>query len=265
MAETDIPNPSSTIIYFMLITLCFIFFTIFNINQTKEIIKTAIALDNKIINIVYIFFLVIGSYFINIYISKALCSHSIQWGYISLITFLPWIIIFVSLYFILKIFPGWISPFSNTIGYIIIGLLGVEKTYENIFKTGNEVSGNQELVKAIANMNSNRTKFVNQISTNVDDFNNFLVNMKDAIKIDDPDYEKHKLKLYQLLIIKQFVGKIVWYILAGILISSISYNLLISMACEKSLEEIQKDFETSKEKTAQAGAAQAGAGQVSAV
>ena len=33
----------------------------------------------------------------------------------------------------------------------------------------------------------------------------------------------------------------------------------------KSLEEIQKDFETSKEKTAQAGAAQAGAGQASAV
>ena len=182
MAETDIPNPSSTIIYFMLITLCFIFFTIFNINQTKEIIKTAIALDNKIINIVYIFFLVIGSYFINIYISKALCSQSIQWGYISLITFLPWIIIFVSLYFILKIFPGWISPFSNTIGYIVIGLLGIEKTYDDIFITTNEANSNTELVKAIANMNSNKPKFINQISIDIEEFKDFFTQMGKLLK-----------------------------------------------------------------------------------
>ena len=53
--------------------------------------------------------------------------------------------------------------------------------------------------------------------------------------------------LYQLLVIKQLIGKLVWYVLAGILISSISYNLVINMACEKSLEEIKKDFETARE------------------
>ena len=47
-----------------------------------------------------------------------------------------------------------------------------------------------------------------------------------------------------MLIIKQFVGKIVWYILAGILISSISYNLIISMNCQKTEEQMKKEIET---------------------
>ena len=71
--------------------------------------------------------------------------------------------------------------------------------------------------------------------------------MKELIKEDGNSDDTNKLKLYQLLIIKQFVGKIVWYVLAGILICSISYNLIINMTCEKSLEELQKDFETARE------------------
>lgn len=252
MAESDLPSPSSTIIYFMLTTLCFAFFTIYSILQTQDKEKVANALDNNVINSIYILLLVVGSYFINATISKAMCNQSIQWSYVLMITLLPWIIIFVSLYFILKLFPGWISPFSNTVGYIIIGTLGVEKIYDTIFKTGSEAAGNPELVRAIANMNSNRTKFINQISTNVEDFDEFFKNMKDAVKSDTPDYDKNLLKLYQLLVIKQVIGKIVWYVLAGILISSISYNLVISMACEKSLEEIKSDFETARLKSEEA-------------
>jgi hypothetical protein len=247
MVDSDLPNPSTTIIYFMLITLCFIFFTIYNILQTKEKETVADVTDNNVIHSIYILMLVVGSYFINATISKSMCSQSIQWTYILMVTLLPWIVIFISLYFILKIFPGWISPFSNTIGYSVIGLLGVEKIYGSIFKTGQEASENTEVVKAIANMNSNRSKFVNQISTNVDDFNTFFDNMKELIKEDGNSDGTNKLKLYQLLIIKQFVGKIVWYVLAGILICSISYNLIINMTCEKSLEELQKDFETARE------------------
>jgi hypothetical protein len=247
MVDSNIPNPSGTIIYFIIITLFFVFFNVYNIFKTKDITNTILASDNLIINSIYLLFLVLGTYFINVFISKAMCSQTIQWGYVLMITLLPWIIIFVSLYFILKLFPGWISPFSNTIGYSVIGLLGVEKIYNSIFKTGQEASENTEVVKAIANMNSNRSKFVNQISTNVDDFNTFFDNMKELIKEDGNSDGTNKLKLYQLLIIKQFVGKIVWYVLAGILICSISYNLIINMTCEKSLEELQKDFEAAKE------------------
>ena len=250
MAETDLPNPSSTIVFFLLATLCFTFFTMFSISQSKDYNAIENANNNNIINAVYILLLIVGSYFINATISKSMCSQTIQWGYILMITLLPWTIIFISLHFILKLFPGWVTPFSNTIGYIIIGFLGLQKVYDSIFKSENENTNTPELTKAIANMNSNKMKFINQISSNLEEFNKFFQGIPDLIK--DKDIEEHKLKLYQLLVIKQALGKIVWYILAGILISSISYNLVINMACEKSLEEIKKDFDTAREESEQA-------------
>ena len=250
MAETDLPNPSSTIVFFLLATLCFTFFTMFSISQSKDYNAIENANNNNIINAVYILLLIVGSYFINATISKSMCSQTIQWGYILMITLLPWTIIFISLHFILKLFPGWVTPFSNTIGYIIIGFLGLQKVYDSIFKSENENTDTPELTKAIANMNSNKMKFINQISSNLEEFDKFFEGIPALIK--DKNIEDHKLKLYQLLVIKQALGKIVWYILAGILISSISYNLVINMACEKSLEEIKKDFDTAREESEQA-------------
>lgn len=334
MAESNLPNPSSTIVYFLLTTICFAFFTIYNIFQKQKISQITQATNNNVINFVYILLLVVGSYFINASISKSMCSQSIQWSYVLMITLLPWIIIFISLYFVLKIFPGWITPFSNTIGYSVIGLLGIEKTYDDIFITTNETDSNTELVKAIANMNSNKAKFINQISIDIQEFVDFFTQMgkllkkgiiekvneiqipeqttnltrgegisdsgtKDTregehgggafaskgrnylpkkshmykknykgggtgdsdssselqIEAGEPTKEPIKnpiILLYQLLVIKQLIGKLVWYVLAGILISSISYNLVINMACEKSLEEIKKDFETAREEQSSA-------------
>ena len=253
MAETDLPNPSSTILFFLLTTVCFTFFTMFSISQAKDYITTENAINNNIINAVYILILIVGSYFINATISKSMCSQSIQWGYILIVTILPWTLIFIFLQFILRLFPGWVTPFSNTIGYIIIGFLGLQKVYDSIFKSENEDSNNPELTKAIANMKSNKMKFINQISSNFQEFETFFEGIKSTLK---PDYQNHKLKLYQLLVIKQALGKIVWYILAGILISSISYNLIINMSCEKSLEEIKKDFDTAREEGEQAAESQ---------
>ena len=247
MTETTLPSPFISVIYFLLITLCFAGGTIFLIKKTQTKESAISAADSTMYNIIYVSLIVFGIYFINVTISKAMCSGPINWGHISLVTLLPWLIIFLSLYFVLTIFPGWANPFSNTIGYVVIGFLGVDKIYADIFKTGSEASENPELVKAIANMNSNKTKFVNQISTNLNDFDNFFENIKDALKDTDltsDNNKKYLLELYQLLIIKQFVGKIVWYILAGILISSISYNLIISMNCQKTEEQMKKEIET---------------------
>jgi hypothetical protein len=298
MAETSLPNPGSTTMYFIGITIILIAFTIFKINSAKDISAISASRENNIYNIIYILIVIFGSYGINLTISKAMCNQSIQWGYILLITLLPWIIIFITLYGILYLFPGWITPFSNTIGYLVIVALDVEKTYGNVFKTGDEASENPELVKAIANMNSNKTKFINQISSDLIEFIDFFKNMKDAVKsniiipdilgpkagspevdsatspktdvagskvvsskeliggapgdnasdnvIEKPDTTINKdylLEFYRLLVIKQFIGKMVWYILAGILICSISYNLIINMSCAKSVDELTKEYE----------------------
>ena len=253
MAESDVPNPNSTLIYFILVTICFLFFTVFNVFSATTTDDINNAKNNNMINLAYMLLIVIGSYFINANISKAMCEQSIQWNYVLMATLLPWTIIFVTLYFILALFPGWISPFSNTIGYIFISILGIEGVLTAILDKDKVTPPNTEILKAINNIKSNRSNFINQIDTDKMEFDKFIGEFNANFKIvpdntkliTDPDI----IKLYKLITIKHVVGKIVWYILAGILISSISYNYIINISCEKSLDQIKADFEKSETKT----------------
>jgi hypothetical protein len=157
---------------------------------------------------------------------------------------MPWLIIFILLYFILKLFPGWISPFSNTIGYMFVSMLGVSSTLDKIMTDNTRVADELELVKAINTINNNKSKFINQIDINLSNFENFIKELKHSkIITNDDTKDSDIIKLYKLITIKHVIGKIVWYILAGILISSISYNYIIGISCEKSVDQIIKDYD----------------------
>jgi len=284
MANIDTPVPGSSLIFFFFLTLGFLIFTLFSIQSAKSIEDIEKAKDGTMLTIIYVCILVIGSYFINSTVSKALCSsQAVRWTDILLATLLPWIIIFFSLFIILKIFPGWITPFSNTVGYLVISILGVETTLTNILNSNPGVSN--DLAKAIANITHNKSNFINQIDINKKTFLSFindLINAQiiilgkpstaegqtegaegaegtravegaegtravegatnrsetDKAILTNPDIQN----LYKLLVIKNVLGQITWYILAGVLVSSVSYNYIINMSCDKSLEEITKDL-----------------------
>jgi hypothetical protein len=271
MANIDTPVPGSSLIFFFFITLGFLIFTLFSIQSAKSIEDIEKTKDGSMLTIIYVCILVIGSYFINSTVSKALCnSQAVRWTDILLATLLPWIIIFFSLFIILKIFPGWITPFSNTVGYLVISILGVETTLTNILNSNPGVSS--DLAKAIANITHNKSNFINQIDINKKTFLSFindLINAQiiilgkpstaegptegptkaategatnrtetDKAILTNPDIQN----LYKLLVIKNVLGQITWYILAGVLVSSVSYNYIINMSCDKSLEEITKDL-----------------------
>ena len=245
-AEAEVPSPGSSLIYFILVTMCFLFFTLFTINSSKTIETINSAKDNNIINFVYMLFIIIGSYFLNIHNSRIICDQSIEWNYILVVTMLPWIIIFVLLFFILKLFPGWITPFSNTIGYLFISMLGVEQTLKELITKIEGLDKNKnELIKAINTINNNKSKFINQIDIDLSNFENFVDELNKANIIGPADAnDPNIMKLYKLITIKHVIGTLVWYILAGILISSISYNYIIGISCEKSVDQIISDYET---------------------
>jgi hypothetical protein len=305
--NTNTPIPGSPLIFFFFITLGFLIFTLFSIQSAKSIEDIDKAKDGSMVTIIYVCILIIGSYFINTSVSKALCnSQAIRWTNILLATLLPWIIIFFSLFIILKIFPGWVTPFSNTVGYLVINILGVETTLTTILNDNKDV--NDDLAKAIANIKHNKSNFINQIDINKTTFLNFINDLINVgiIKLKDPKTgtapagatvavagaaaaapagagaaetgagaaetelrpreeggegavagatakaKADKLtalqknpdiqNLYKLLVIKNVLGVITWYTLAGVLVSSVSYNYIINMSCDKSLEEITKDL-----------------------
>ena len=246
MAEGDMPSPATTLIYFILVTTGFLFFTIFTINKSDSIETVNNSKDNNVINSIYILFIIIGSYFLNVHNSRIICDQSIEWNYILVVTMVPWLVIFILLYFILKIFPGWVSPFSNTIGYLFVSMLGVSSTLEAIMDNNIETraSDKPDLVKAINNIKNNKSKFINQIDIDLSNFENFITELKSSNLITTGDTKDEQIvTLYKLITIKHVIGKIVWYILAGILISSISYNYIIGISCEKSVEQIIKDYD----------------------
>jgi amino acid transporter len=247
MAEDNIPSPAVNLIYFIVVSIIFLFFTIFNIFNSDSLETINNNISNNSVNIIYILFLVLGTYFINVNNSKAMClSTSINWTKVLFITILPWIIIFAILYFLLEIFPGWVSPFANTLGYFFISFLGAKDVITELLSSKDKIRKNENLVSAINNIEKNKEKFINQIEINNNDYIDFITQMKtegllnseiDSVKLNE---NKTVLQLYKLINIKFIVGKVFWYILAGILISSISYNYIINIQCSKSVEETKK-------------------------
>lgn len=331
MANSDVPIPGSPLIFFFFITLGFLIFTLFSIQNAKSIEDIEKAKDGSLLTIIYVCVLIIGSYFINSTVSKAICnSEAVRWSNILLATLLPWIIIFFSLFIVLKIFPGWITPFSNTVGYVVINILGVENTLTAILNK--DTNTRDDLAKAIANITHNKSNFINQIDINKATFLSFIGDLKKVgiIELKNPEgagtieasgatagtagtaggatrggatrggtaaaasgpvtttaapitgaaiagpaataatapataatsaaagsgdgtagaaaANKELLtnpdiqNLYKLLVIKNVLGQITWYTLAGVLVSSVSYNYIINMSCDKSLEEITTEL-----------------------
>jgi hypothetical protein len=248
---TPVPVPEHTLIFFFFMTLGFAIFTLISIQNSKTIDDIEKTKDASLLTMIYLFVVILGSYFINTTTSKALCnSSSIKWTSILLATLLPWIIIFLSLYMILRAFPGWVAPFSNTLGYLVIKILGVEEILTKLLDKKDPSDGNSELVKAISNISNNKSNFINQIDIEKKNFYDFISALtRDGIfakKGDDgtPVNNSDLLKeLYKLLVIKNVIGKVTWYALTGVLVSSVSYNYIINMSCEKTLEEINKDID----------------------
>ena len=63
--------------------------------------------------------LLIGEYFINLAMSKDICGFD-QEKTALLATVIPWFLVLGALKSALVVFPGWLTPFSNTFGYMFV-------------------------------------------------------------------------------------------------------------------------------------------------
>ena len=243
-SETSTPTPLNSMFYFLILTIIYILVNIFLIYSSSDF-------NNSIILAVYSILLLLGLYFINTSTIKQLCgsndaNYKPPYNKIITLTVGPWIIIFGSLYFLLEIYPGWIKPFSNTFGYMIISFLGVEKLLKSNLKSNDKVDGKEHgLIKAINYIENNVSTFINQFDTNDIEFENFFNKIKDSKLFKDELFNGKDVKsnnfyleLHKLVKIKNEIGKAVWYILAGTIISSVSYNILMDIKCEKSTQQM---------------------------
>ena len=79
----------------------------------------------------------------------------------------------------------------------------------------------------------NKSKFINEFEPDKSQFKEFIEKLKDEgltknTFLTGDKIGEDELELFKLVNIKHIIGKLMWYILAGTVISSISYNYIIN-------------------------------------
>ena len=212
--------------------------------------------------ITFLFFLVliIGEYFINLAMSKDICGFD-QEKTAVIATILPWLLVLGDLKSALIVFPGWLSPFSNTFGYIFVSVVtDMKDVFNNILtpqfdltpaaaQTGgaggggssdgglqdnadipaDEVKNKRDIGRALEQIYTDQSIVLNEL--NLDNLDRFWDSFKESRLIRPSAKLEDLEKIRKFLMMKTLVGEFVWLVLCGMLVVSISYNYLLNIGC----------------------------------
>jgi len=162
-------------------------------------------------------------------------------------TIVPWTIMFGMLVALLKVFPGWKQPFANTLGYLLVKILGIQKILNSLLITYNDKGNSEDVdteddnfnraIRTIKPILNDSTLIINEVSSET--FENFWSTMENGKLIKDPQTYKTsndgknrddaKNRLEQFIAIKDNFAEYIWYLLAGTYIASYVQTLTNSI------------------------------------
>jgi hypothetical protein len=244
--QKDISNSTTlSLSLFVVTTIIYTIVKIFTYNSKSD---DAAPAQKYIWEVVYILIIISSQLMVNVNLSQIICGKR-DFKYALSVTVLPWIIIFGTLNIILIAFPGWLSPFSNTIGYLFAKLSGaVDLLKKDILKV--DVKGKNEITNKVINyIYNDPSLLLNEVSN--DNFDLFWDKMNDGDLLKQPSADENKGKLKYFIEMKTSIAQGIWYLLTGSLVTSITYNNIVNNGCETSVEEQQKraaDYQAQKDK-----------------
>jgi len=255
--KTYVPNPGVSLLFFFIVTTVLFVAKLFML--PKEL-KPQGNFMNIIMLCIYLFLLIIGNYFINLSTTTALCGGTPQWSSTFIITILPWVLIFAVINMVLIVYPGWLVPFSNTIGYFGAKMGGLNDLFNDHIlepkldiKEEEEKSGgksNLQIAKALQQIYGNETLLINEIPRDgvneeeqIKIFKDFITSMSKIKIFKEKIDDGVKLQLYNLLKIKDIVAEYIWYLLSGFLVTSISYNYIVNVGCTYSAKQMKNEYD----------------------
>lgn len=235
---TNTPDPSVPMLWFIFVTIFYFMFKL----------KTTDPKSLQVYYSIYLLFVILGEYFINLGITKTICGSN-QWNSAVIVTVFPWIIIFGMINILLNVFPGWLIPFSNTIGYGVAKMAGLGELSSDLFikpedfKEGTD----KELKMAIEKIYVDKSTFINEIyyDESKGDNQDFWKSIKDIIVEKPPagsNYEsldEMKKLFVSFLRLKDIVAEFIWFTIAGLLVTSLSFNYIINIGCKKTIQEMK--------------------------
>jgi len=201
----------------------------------------------------YFILTILIQFFINVNTIKNLCGFP-NYSIGFFVTFIPWVIIFGILIVMLKMFASWKLPFSNTIGYLITKIGGINTLLtanskdepslltNATFNLKAQSTDNSEFYKAINNIKDDPAWLINEFTPNPTQFNEklkFLITKKIFKPINGSNMTKTINSFKKLVYLKDLVAECIWFILTGCYITMVSRVSIMEKGCKRSLKEMQ--------------------------
>ena len=209
-----------------------------------------------VITAVYLAIILFIQLYVNYQNAKDKCGGTPQLVASINYTAIPNLFIFGALILILLIMPGWKAPFSNTLGYLIVWLAGVNNSFFKILKQDNNQNQLLQMVY------KDPSTMINEITP--ENFDLFIARMNgksggvealpvakaepvppmkggrrkqrggNNTSILSSNYKEHLPGLYNFVVIKDMISEFIWYALVGNLVLNTSNSYVQSIKCKRS-------------------------------
>jgi hypothetical protein len=217
---------------------------------------------------IYLLLVMVIQFMVNASIISSTCGGSVteNMGAAGVLTFLPWTLIFGVLIVILTVYPGFKSAFSDVIGYFwvsssankVITELLVDpkiqkKMNQDITSTPEQKEAMMTAADTIIKICGNTSVVINQIvPSNFQSYWNILTPLlKPKYQTENPDTEKIRNELFEIVVTRDNVGESMWYMYTGLLLTSLVQLKITTRGCvsnPKTMEANYQKFKDSEQK-----------------
>jgi hypothetical protein len=207
---------------------------------------------------IYLILVIIVQFIVNTTIISSKCGGDLKTsiGTSAIYTFFPWLLIFGVMMVTLVINPGFKTAFSDVVGYFYVSNsantlltdLLIDKQVQHQMDQSNatplEKEELQNAADAIIKICGNTSLLINQMVPS--NFNNYwsILNplMKTKFQTENPETNYKKNQLFDLVVLRDTIGEMMWYIYTGILLTSIVQMKITTTPCYQSPQQMEKNY-----------------------
>jgi|TARA_Y100000992_G_scaffold302719_1_gene278883 hypothetical protein len=181
----------------------------------------------------YLLITVIVQFQLNSMIAKDNCNDNDQIVTAFIATMLPWIGMFFTINILLLMFPGWKSPFSNTLGYFIAFLSGIKPAFLKLLKKPESIDASniedKALLESINHIYNDVSTMINELNTQ--NFEEAMVRMQPLLNAEAQNDPSLKKELFKYIVMKETIGELVWLILTGCMVVNVAFTYIVNSEC----------------------------------
>lgn len=213
---------------------------------------------------IYLLLVMVIQFMVNASIISSTCGGNIteNMGAAGVLTFLPWTLIFGVLIVILTVYPGFKSAFSDVIGYFwvsssankVITELLVDpkiqkKMNEDTTSTPEQKEAMMTAADTIIKICGNTSVVINQIvPSNFQSYWNILTPLlKPKYQTENPETEKIRNELFEIVVTRDNVGESMWYMYTGLLLTSLVQLKITTRGCVSNPKTMEANYQKFKD------------------